>query len=261
MPDGQGNPSTPKDDHDPTLPPGTRGDKTGTCSTGTDGIEPPDPNLPMAPPMPPLPLYRLLEFVSTNPPIQHTAVGGRVLGRININTLWDREIFHALADPQENNFFYWHTNMVAGGGGVGITDRTFDRLVMSRSPGYVPDSTAEGAMGKGPFKAAGRHRRHRGKPVPLRFHRHGGGQPGSAPAVAGAGVQPGRRQQPRPSVRQAGADPQDPEQRHHPQQRLRRLADGRLLRGGRQSQLRPRLAGPRAGTSVIACSPSSTAPP
>jgi hypothetical protein len=49
-------------------------------------------------------LYRFFEFVETAPRMAGTD-GPRVPGKININTVWDLEIFQALADPQPNSFF------------------------------------------------------------------------------------------------------------------------------------------------------------
>src|SRR5262249_18801471 len=56
---------------------------------------------------PELGLYRVFEFLETGdraagaPPTP----GGRIPGRINLNTIWDPETFLALCDPQPSNNF------------------------------------------------------------------------------------------------------------------------------------------------------------
>jgi hypothetical protein len=86
-------------------------------------------------------LWPLFEFVSASAPVQWAPVGGRVLGRININTVWDPEIFRALTDPQQSNIF-WDP-------GLQTVDRIFYKMVSLRSPGLAP-----GAADR-PFKGMG----------------------------------------------------------------------------------------------------------
>jgi hypothetical protein len=89
-------------------------------------------------------LYRFFDFVSASSPIQWCPVGGRVLGRININTVWDREIFYALTDPQASNFFYDPS--------LATIDKIFDKMIAGRSPWVAPsagDRPFQG-MGSGP---------------------------------------------------------------------------------------------------------------
>jgi hypothetical protein len=96
-------------------------------------------------------LYRFLEFVSTvtprtlslkdsagnplpNPQSQSTATtniapGGRIPGRVNINGVWTRSMFQALADPQGGNSF-----KSADVQGVA------DRVIGTRSPGVTAGS-------------------------------------------------------------------------------------------------------------------------
>jgi len=49
-------------------------------------------------------LYRALEYLRANVDVQMAPVGGRAIGRININTIWDKDTFMALADPYYNNY-------------------------------------------------------------------------------------------------------------------------------------------------------------
>ena len=50
-------------------------------------------------------LYRLFEFVGTRDRTVNVSPGGRVPGMININTIWDPEVFLALCDAQAGNGF------------------------------------------------------------------------------------------------------------------------------------------------------------
>jgi hypothetical protein len=50
-------------------------------------------------------LYRLLEFLRAGAAPAGVAAGGRVPGKVNINTVWDPEILLALCDPQPANSF------------------------------------------------------------------------------------------------------------------------------------------------------------
>jgi hypothetical protein len=86
-------------------------------------------------------LWPLFEFVSASAPVQWAPVGGRVLGRININTVWDPEIFRALTDPQQSNIF-WDPQLQT-------VDRIFYKMVSQRSPGLAPGA------GDRPFKGMG----------------------------------------------------------------------------------------------------------
>src|SRR5262249_39112834 len=50
-------------------------------------------------------LYRLFAFIETGIQAAGTAAGGRLPGKVNINTVWDPEILRALADAQPSNHF------------------------------------------------------------------------------------------------------------------------------------------------------------
>lgn len=50
-------------------------------------------------------LYRFLEFVETQNRMAGMTSGGRIPGKININTVWDPQILMALCDPQPSNNF------------------------------------------------------------------------------------------------------------------------------------------------------------
>ncbi len=50
-------------------------------------------------------LYRFLDFVEAGPQAAGVAAGGRIPGKININTLWDPHVLRALADAQPSNHF------------------------------------------------------------------------------------------------------------------------------------------------------------
>jgi hypothetical protein len=95
-------------------------------------------------------LYRFLELVETKSRAAGVAMGGRVPGKININMVWDQEIFNALCDPQIANFF--NQNDV---------NTVFTNLKSQRSPGGQPGAndkpfwgfsigTALGATGTSP---------------------------------------------------------------------------------------------------------------
>jgi hypothetical protein len=74
-------------------------------------------------------LYRLFEILSTTPHLSSNPVGGRVIGRININTIFDREMFHALCDPQASNIFTAQD-----------VDKAYDKLIADRSPLLTPST-------------------------------------------------------------------------------------------------------------------------
>jgi hypothetical protein len=52
-------------------------------------------------------LYRAFEFLSTRERGGMVSPSGRVPGTININTMWDLEVWRALCDPQNGNGFNW----------------------------------------------------------------------------------------------------------------------------------------------------------
>jgi hypothetical protein len=72
-------------------------------------------------------LYRVLEFLETKDRAAGVGVGGRIPGRINLNTIWDPETFRALCDPQPpNNFTMADVNTV------------FEQMLLQRTPTGVP---------------------------------------------------------------------------------------------------------------------------
>jgi hypothetical protein len=76
-------------------------------------------------------LYRLLEFVETGPQAAGVAAGGRIPGKININTVWDAAILQALCDAGPSNQFTDDQ----------IKNGLFPQLLQSRTsrPDGVPD--------------------------------------------------------------------------------------------------------------------------
>jgi hypothetical protein len=50
-------------------------------------------------------IYRLLEFLQAGMFVQGTGPGSRAIGKINLNTIWDPETFHALCDARIINRF------------------------------------------------------------------------------------------------------------------------------------------------------------
>ncbi len=78
-------------------------------------------------------LYRFLEFASTGSFQNGYALGGRVPGKININTMSpaDLEVFRAIVDAQQGNTFY-----TAGAAtDTTVVDPIFNALIARRSPG------------------------------------------------------------------------------------------------------------------------------
>ena len=82
-------------------------------------------------------LYRLLEFVKAKNATPGIAEGGRVPGKVNINTLDanDIEVFRTLCDAQPGNTFY-------NSSGTGTTDdevnQVFNSIIGARDPAGVP---------------------------------------------------------------------------------------------------------------------------
>ncbi len=68
-------------------------------------------------------LYRFFEFVRTTELAAGTAAGGRVAGKVNVNTMWDPEVLAAvLNDPQAAALFPILVGMRNPGGMIGPTD-------------------------------------------------------------------------------------------------------------------------------------------
>jgi hypothetical protein len=83
------------------------------------------------------PLNRALEFLETGCRANGVVPGGRIPGKININTIWDPEVFNALCDPQPSNSFTaadvaqiytWMMTQRTPGGAPGPSDRPFKSL-------------------------------------------------------------------------------------------------------------------------------------
>ena len=56
-------------------------------------------------------IYRLFEYVQTAPIAQGATSNGRLAGKININTVWDPEVFQALCDMQAAGYYYTATDV------------------------------------------------------------------------------------------------------------------------------------------------------
>jgi hypothetical protein len=77
-------------------------------------------------------IYRALEFLEGGNRYQWSPIGGRTVGRINLNTVWDIETFQALCDRQDINFF---TDAAVA--------NIFRRMLQSRTPGGIPGVGAD----------------------------------------------------------------------------------------------------------------------
>ena len=100
------------------------------------------------------PLYRIFEFLETHSRVAGVAPGGRIPGRINLNTIWDPETFAALCDAQPSNYFdqsdvqqiyAWMSASRTPGGAPSPADRPFKGL---GAAAFLP-SAAEYADGGG----------------------------------------------------------------------------------------------------------------
>jgi hypothetical protein len=72
-------------------------------------------------------IYRVLEFLETKDRAAGTAAGGRIPGKINLNTVWDPETFRALCDPQPPNGFT-----------TADVDAIFKQMLLLRTPAGAP---------------------------------------------------------------------------------------------------------------------------
>jgi hypothetical protein len=88
-------------------------------------------------------LYRVFELLGTAELMSGATAGGRVPGKININTIWDPETFRALCDPQPANSFTMSdvdvnyarlTALRTPDGAPGPDDRPFLGLAVGHSP-------------------------------------------------------------------------------------------------------------------------------
>lgn len=80
-------------------------------------------------------IYRVFEFLETRNRSVGMTQGGRQAGKININNVWDREVFRALCDAQPGNYF-----------SATDVDNIWNRVVALRSP----DTDASGNNLPGP---------------------------------------------------------------------------------------------------------------
>src|SRR5205823_11347341 len=106
-------------------------------------------------------LYRVFEFLETHSRAAGVTPGGRIPGKINLNTVWDPEIFLALCDPQPSNGPSFTSaniqaifqqllklrtpNLLLPGGGLGPDDRPFRSL----ATGFTPVGDAQYPTGSG----------------------------------------------------------------------------------------------------------------
>jgi hypothetical protein len=74
-------------------------------------------------------LYRAFEFLTVKDRSSGTSPGGRIPGQINLNTIWDIEVFRALCDAQPGNQFT-----------ASDVDAMFYAMIASRSPGQAASS-------------------------------------------------------------------------------------------------------------------------
>jgi hypothetical protein len=74
-------------------------------------------------------LYRIFEFLDTHSRMAGVSPFGRIPGRINLNTIWDKEIFYALCDAQAANHFTG-----PGAGPMNDTDNAWTAFVSRRTP-------------------------------------------------------------------------------------------------------------------------------
>ena len=70
-------------------------------------------------------LFRFLEFAQTAP--RQAGAGSRIAGKINLNTVWDIEVFMALCDPQSSSHFT-----------AGDVNNIWSALISSRNPSGLP---------------------------------------------------------------------------------------------------------------------------
>jgi hypothetical protein len=79
-------------------------------------------------------IYRVMEYMNATSPMQWVPVGGRTTGQVNINSIWDPEVFRALAGCTPCNFF-----------ATTDVDGWYTKMVQTRSPKGAP------AIGDQPF--------------------------------------------------------------------------------------------------------------
>lgn len=78
-------------------------------------------------------LYRFFELIETANRANGVSSGGRIPGKVNINMIFDKEIFRALCDAQPSNWFYYTSAQPDQ-----VVDDLFQVLVQQRTPNGVP---------------------------------------------------------------------------------------------------------------------------
>ena len=89
-------------------------------------------------------LYRFLALADVQGYQQGTAFAGRQIGKININNIWDKEVFNALCDANANNNFT-----------QAEVDTVFNNFLTGRSPTNLPAFGDNPLWGFGVGKSAG----------------------------------------------------------------------------------------------------------
>jgi hypothetical protein len=89
-------------------------------------------------------LYRFLTLADVQGYQQGTAFAGRQIGKININNIWDKEVFNALCDANANNNFT-----------QAEVDTVFNNFLTGRSPTNLPAYGDNPLWGFGVGKSAG----------------------------------------------------------------------------------------------------------
>jgi hypothetical protein len=83
-------------------------------------------------------LYRVFEFLETGSRAAGIGVGGRIPGKVNINTIWDKEILYALCDGQDKGATTTNPNWFS----TQDVDTVFANLMSSRSPAQTAPITS-----------------------------------------------------------------------------------------------------------------------
>jgi hypothetical protein len=100
-------------------------------------------------------LARLFDLVEIHSRANGIVVGGRHPGKININTVWDVEVFRALCDAQRGNGFY-------GAGNDALVNAVFNQMRLQRTPNIGTNALSlqdrpfwsQGGLGFGPLQDA-----------------------------------------------------------------------------------------------------------
>lgn len=79
-------------------------------------------------------IYRVFEFLETKSRLPGAQLGGRIPGKININTIWDIDTFRALCDAQSSNSASFTAADV---------DNVYNTMVTQRTPGGATLSSTD----------------------------------------------------------------------------------------------------------------------